>query len=143
MTGVGFEAPSTGSKLDFTGTPYEGLEVTADSVPMGMMLDVMAAYTAFTEGGNDPARIAPAFASLSESFASVLESWNVERKGVQVPATLEGIRSLDFTFAVAIIVAWITGTTSAPPPLPGDSTSGSSSPEATAAMAALSRSLPS
>jgi len=139
----GFEAPGTGTVLDFAGTQYEGLEVTVDAVSTGLMLDILEHYEAVAAEGVTMAQARPAIQALFEGFSSVLESWNVTRKGEPVPATLEGIRSLDITFVMKVIEAWISGTTSAPPELGKGSSSGGTSLEAVTAAAALSSSLPS
>jgi hypothetical protein len=140
---MGFEAPGTGNKLDFTGTRYEGLEVKVDSVPLGLLTAIIEDYSALTAGNVDMTKALPVVLKLLDQFGKVLESWNVTRRGEPVPATAEGLRSLDLAFAMAIVGAWVTGTAQAPDPLPGSSESGGSSPEELAAMAALSSSLPS
>lgn len=139
----GFEAPGTGSKLDFTGTKYEGLEVTVDSVPLGLLTDIMEDYSRLTAENVDMTAALPVVLKLLGEFGRVLESWNVTKRGEPVPATAEGLKMLDLTFAMAIVGAWVTGTAQAPDPLPASSESGGSSAGALAAMAALSSSLPS
>ena len=137
---MGFVPPTTGVKLTFEGSMYEGLEVTMDSVSTGTVLDIMEKFEAAKNG--DPA----AMIVLLDGFAKALEAWNIEdrKTGDPVPATLDGLRTLDFTLAMAIIGAWIGSVTSAPPPLPGNSGSGGTSPEGPIpALAALSQNLPS
>lgn len=143
MTAMGYEAPGTGQKLDFTGTAYEGLEVTVDSAPLSVLLDVMEHYGALTSESLDVPTAATVFRQLLEGFGLVLESWNVTKRGSEVPATLDGLKSLDSTFVLAIIGAWLTGTSAAGEELGKDSPDGGISPEAREAMAALSKSLPS
>jgi hypothetical protein len=139
----GYEAPGTGSVLDFAGTAHEGLEVTVDSVSIGVMLDILQDYSALTAENVTPAKAAGLITSLTGSFGAVLESWNVTRRGEPVPPTAEGLRSLDSGFVMDVVGAWLTGTAAAPPPLPGSSPSGGPSPEELAQMAAQSSSLPS
>lgn len=139
----GFEAPGTGQQLDFTGTKYEGLAVTVDSAPLGMLTDIMEDYGTLTAEDLDVKTAIPVLKRLLEQFGAVLESWNVQRRGQPVPATYEGLRQLDASFVLDIIGAWLTGTTQADAELGKGSISGGSSPEEQAAMAALSRSLPS
>jgi hypothetical protein len=137
---MGFVPPTTGVKLEFEGTQYEGLEVTMDSVSTGTVLDIMDQFETAKDG--DPA----ALRVLLDGFSVALESWNIEdrKSGQPVPATIDGLRTLDFTLAMAVIGAWIGSVASAPPPLPGSSPSGSPSPEGPIpALAALSSSLPS
>ena len=139
----GFEAPGTGNVLDFTGTPYEGLEVTVDSAPLGLLLDIMEGYTAITAEQLDMTAAAPVLLKLLEQFGKVLESWNVTRRGEPVPPTFEGLKQLDAGFVTAIIGAWLTGTTGADEELGKDSPSGGNSQEELTAAAALSSALPS
>jgi len=142
---MGYEAPGTGNKLDFTGTAHEGLEVTVDSVPLGLLMDIMGSFGALQAMGEqlDIEVAQPVIESLIDNFGQVLESWNVEKRGVPVPATPAGIRTLDFSFFMVIVGAWLTGTAEAPPPLPGTSPSGGTSPEGPEAMAAQLSGLPS
>ena len=143
LTVGGFEAPGTGNVLDFTGTPYEGLEVTVDSASIGLLTDIMESYEALTAEKVDVKAAMPVIDKLLRLFGELLESWNVERRGEPVPATYEGMRMLDVNFVLAIIGAWLTGTTGADEELGKDSPSGGTSQEALTAAAALSSSLPS
>ena len=132
---TGFEPPGSGAKLDFSDTAYAGLEVTMDAVSLGDLLDIQDV----AETGTGAAA-----REMVTRFAKCLESWNVTRNGEPVPATLEGVLSLDAVFIGAIVKAWTQGTAEAPPPLPGGSPSGGSSAEgSTLGLAAASRSLPS
>lgn len=134
---MGFVPPTTGVKLTFEGSMYEGLEVTMDSVSTGTVLDIMEQFEAAKSG--DPAAVL----TLLAGFSTALEAWNIEdrKSGQPVPADLDGLRTLDFTLAMAIIGAWVGSVSSAPPPLPGSSPSGGPSPEVLAAMADLSQNL--
>ena len=131
----GFEPPSSGQKLDFSETAYAGLEVTMDAVSLGDLLDIQELAEQATGA---------AAREMVARFAKCLESWNVTRKGKPVPPTLEGALSLDAVFIGDVVRAWTRGTAEAPPPLPGGSSSGGSSAEAsTLGLDAASRSLPS
>lgn len=136
---MGFVPPTTGVKLTFDGSMYEGLEVTMDAVSTGTVLDIMEHFDAAKTG--DP----KAMMALLAGFSTALEAWNVEdrKTGEPVPATLEGLRTLDFALAMAVIGAWIGSVSEAPPPLPSSSGSGGISQEALTAAAGLSSSLPS
>lgn len=136
---MGFVPPTTGVKLEFEGTQYEGLEVTMDSVSTGTVLDIMELFESAKSGD------VKAFRVLLDGFSAALESWNIEdrKTGEPVPATLDGLRTLDFTLAMAIIGGWVGTVTSAPPPLPGGSPSGGISREEQTTLAGLSSSLPS
>lgn len=125
--GGGFEVPETLIGLDFSDTPYKGLEVTVEAGSIGEYLDMddLAA-----QGENR---------QMLRRFAALLHSWNLTRKGVPVPATYEGLLTLEPAFSEMITVVWQKNVTSAPPPLQNGSASGASSPEAQ--LAAASRSL--
>lgn len=97
---MGFEAPETLYKLTWEDPAMAGLEVTVREPSIdGMMsmtaLDIPDAKKATV------AQLRPVF----ETFATLLDSWNVERKGVPVPATYEGVVSLAPAFAMKIIEA--------------------------------------
>lgn len=147
---MGFEAPGTGNKLSFAGTKYEGLEVTVDSIPLGVALAAGADYAeadAAYKAGNVAGAL-PVIDRLLRQFGEALESWNVEKRGEPVPPTYEGLLTLDGTFAMDLISAWQAGTVSAvsvdeDSDLGKGSPSGGTSPEVLAAMAASSSALPS
>lgn len=143
MSAKGFEAPGTGNALNFAGTKYEGLEVTVDSVPFGMLMAVMGDYEAATSGALTSAQAMPLIDRLIDRFGELLESWNVTRRGEPVPPTAEGLRSLDAAFVLEIMGAWLTGSVQADEELGKDSGSGGTSAAELEAMAALSASLPS
>ena len=127
---MGYEPPSTGLKLDFSDTPYAGLEVTMGAVSLAQILDIEDA----SEAGGTRAMVT--------RFADCLESWNVTRAGEPVPADLAGVLSQDPNFILAIVLAWQRNAVSAPPPLPGGSSSGATSAgEPMPGLAEASRSL--
>jgi len=58
-------------------------------------------------------------------LASLLHSWNVEDgQGRPVPATIDGIRSIEISFAYKIMRAWTDALTGVPGPLDRPSTDG-------------------
>jgi len=74
-------------------------------------------------------------------FARKLHSWNVlDDDGSPVPASLEGLLTMELDFVVAVITAYGQAMTQAPPPLPAGSPSGAISPEEQTMLAALSQS---
>ena len=95
---MGFRPKRTPFKLDFSGTEYEGLEITVRPLPMAVMLDVSAA--AVTDTG--------AFRQVAATLGYALESWNVEDdEGEPVPADADGLLSQDGRFVAAVIGAWV------------------------------------
>jgi hypothetical protein len=128
---MGFEPPRSGQKLDFSETAYAGLEVTMDAVSLETLLDIQELAEAVDQPGN--------VRKLFRAFADCLESWNVTRAGEPVPATYEGVIKQDAGFVLALVESWQQGLAQAPPPLPGTSPSGGTSPEAQLAAASRSR----
>lgn len=77
---------------------FPGLEVIATAASLGEIDEIENAQ-------GDPKRKMYVF----ETFISHLISWNVEAvEGQEVPPTMEGLRSLDMDFAMAIIAGWVT-----------------------------------
>jgi hypothetical protein len=95
---MGFRPKREPFKLDFTGTEYEGLEITVRPVPMSVMQDVGA-----TIASGD----ASAFRHVAATFVYALESWNVEDDDDRpVPADMDGLMGQDPRFVIAVIQAW-------------------------------------
>jgi hypothetical protein len=97
---MGFEAPETLYRLTWEDPAMAGLEVTIREPDIGQLMS-MGGVKAPAAGSADPAQLGPIF----EIFAGLLDSWNVERKGVPVPATYEGVMSLSPGFVYKIIEA--------------------------------------
>jgi hypothetical protein len=96
---MGFRPKRAPFKLDFTGTEYEGLEVSARPVPMSVMLDVLGSTAS---GDLSAAR------HVAATLAYALESWNVEDDdGQPVAADLDGLMSQDARFYDAVLKAWV------------------------------------
>jgi hypothetical protein len=97
---MGFEPPETLYKLIFEDPAMAGLEVTAREPTTGQLL------TLTEVGSGDPKNAGPAqIKSAFALFAGLLDSWNVERKGVPVPADFSGVLSLSPGFITKIIDA--------------------------------------
>lgn len=120
--------------LDFTGTDHEGLQVSIRGLNTGQYMDLFEAK-AEAEAGGETNR-------LLTIMASRLVAWNVEGDDdMPVPATLDGIKTQDLDFNLAIVNAWTTAMAGVPAPLEQPSTSGESSLEASIPMDVLSSSL--
>jgi hypothetical protein len=88
----GFKAPRTVYKLVFDDEDMAGLEVRA----RGMSISQSAEHDAFIRD-----------ADIAASFARYLDSWNVtDDDDNEVPATLDGVRSLEVPFLSRIVAAW-------------------------------------
>ncbi|MFD9256924.1 hypothetical protein [Streptomyces sp. NPDC059538] len=120
--------------LDFTGTDFEGLQVSIRGLNTGQYMDLFTAKTEAETGGetND----------LMVIMASRLVSWNVEDDDDRpVPATLDGIKAQDLDLNLAIVGAWTKAMAGVSDPLELPSTDGVPSLEASIPMDALSPSL--
>jgi hypothetical protein len=125
-------------RLKFADGKYAGLEVTTAAITTGELLEFIDLADAAEDASNlQAAKV------LLKRFGDVLEEWNVTRKGEPVPPTYEGLLMQQLPFTMDLIMAWITEMTAAPPPLPGGSPSGGSSPEVPPAVVSGSQSLPS
>lgn len=126
--------------LEFDDPDLDGLEVRAVSADLGTFLEL----TALAEIGDNPsAADIGKIGQLLVGFAKVLREWNVtDDAGRDVPATAEGLKSLEFGFVFGIIAAWIKATAGVAAPLANASSGGGQSAElSTLPMEPLSASL--
>jgi len=123
----GFEVQDTTIGLDFSETDYAGLHVKVRAGTVGAFLDMQDLAAA------DETR------KLFQQFGNLIVEWNITRGGEPVPATYEGLLSLEPAFAEMIVTVWQKNATSVPAPLDETSPSGETSPAA--ALAQASRSL--
>jgi hypothetical protein len=123
---MGFEAPETLYHLVFEDPGMAGLEVTAREPTIDQMLQITGVGDV-----KDPDQIRTMF----RLFASLLDEWNVERKGVPVPATYEGVVSQSPAFVMKIMKALGDAVAKPDPTLPaGSSTGGTGSLESSIPM---------
>lgn len=128
-------------RLVFEDPDMDGLEVRAKSVPLGQMLEFTKLQGQDLE--NLPRdRQAETMTAMLETFAGVLVDWNLEEDTpagrVPVPATLDGLKTLDFDFVMQIIVAWMDAIMAVAAPLGRSSRFGGPSLEASIPMEPLS-----
>lgn len=97
---MGFEVPSRVMNLTFE--EYPELKVRAGSITLARLLDL----TEQAEGLRKDAGSASDARELFAEFGSRLRSWNCERDGEPIPATHDGLLSLDADFAAEILLAW-------------------------------------
>lgn len=120
--------------LDFEGTEYEGLQVTIRGLNTGQYMHLFEAKAEAEAGGETN--------NLLTIMASRLVDWNVEDEDdTPVPATLDGIKTQDLDFNLAIVNAWTTAMAGVPAPLEQPSIDGGPSLEASMPMEPLSPSL--
>lgn len=131
---MGYKPKRKTYNLDFTGTDFEGLRVSIRGLNTGQYMDLFAAKTEAETGGETN--------QLLTIMAGQLISWNVEDDDdMPVPATLDGIKTQDLDFNLAIVNAWTTAMAGVPAPLEPSSTGGGSSLVASIPMEPLSPSL--
>lgn len=129
---VGFEVEDDVFTLAFTDPKWTGLEVRARGADMRTVLGLVGLMNA--EFSEQLARTS----EMVEVFASVLESWNVTRKGVPVPATKDGLLSQKPQFVIAVVTAWMDAVMGVSGPLDDGSSPGDGLMEATLPMSPLS-----
>lgn len=135
---MGFVPQKRTYRLSFEAEDMAGLEVRAHSLSVGAMLDMARLSDSARENPDDAER-------MFAEFARALVSWNLEDEtpgadgvGMEpIPATYEGLRSLDLDFALQVIQAWIQAVSGVPDPLAGNSSGGRRSVEASLPMEPL------
>lgn len=128
---MGFDAPSGPRlRLEFDDAGYAGLVVICREPSLGAYLDLVGLAGASTMDGVRHA--------LEQFGNDVLAEWNVTKDGDPVPATAEGLLSLDRSFARAIFNAWQANVVRVPGPLESQPNDGAMSAEASIPMVTLS-----
>lgn len=111
-----------------------GLEIRTKAVPLGKFLEFEEYAEKVDEGDTEATK------QMLELFSSVLVSWNVESQDdedappVPVPATLEGLYSLDMPFVLEICLKWMNVMAGVSAELGKASTSGVQFPEGSIPM---------
>lgn len=98
---------------------FAGLEVEIASLPMGEFFELSKAVHKKDMSEKE-------VATLLKAFDRVLVAWNVEEEdGAPVPATFDGLMSMDLEFNLKVIGAWLKAV--APPEAGSDLGKGSPS----------------
>jgi hypothetical protein len=153
---MGFTPPRKVYVLDFADTELDGLEVRAKSAPLGMMLQLGASADSFN-GVPDVGEMAELdearqlalvkgsmtqLRAIVDMYAGVLVGWNLtDDDGQPVPATADGLLTLDPPHLMMIIRAWQQAVAAVPPASAPTSNAGAPSEVPPLPMAALSTSL--
>ena len=113
---MGFRLPQRNARLVFSGD-YQGAEVVVRlNLPIGTFME-------FQDIVADP----KSGVAVYEIFAkSGLVSWNLEDEAGAIPATMEGLRRVDPSFATLIIQKWTEAIQNPPVPLVETSANGKS-----------------
>lgn len=123
MAGYRVESPTY--NLKFEG--LEGLEVNIKGLNTGQMMELW-------EDKSDSSTSESSKETLLR-FSAALISWNIEdENGVPIPATLEGIKSLDVSFVLTMVNGWTTALSGVDTDLGKDSDSGEQFQEASIPM---------
>lgn len=136
MSTLGYKVERKVYRLRFESADMAGLVVRARSVPLGQFLDLAGMAGSPADGKLSAESVKDAL-GLFEGFASALVDWNVEDDDGPVPATLDGIRSLDIDFGLAVVMAWLEAIADVSPPLGSSSNVGERFPEASLPMEPL------
>jgi hypothetical protein len=133
----GFEPEEPTYRLRFEDPDMAGLVVMIGQPSIGQML-AMSGMEIGDSKNMDPEKIRAVFST----FADLLDSWNVTRKGVPVPATLEGVLSQSPGFITRIIAALDKTIAPDPTSSPASASGGTSSPEISIPMTPVQPSPP-
>lgn len=151
---MGFRPEEPVYHLTFGGTKYDGLDVRMTGLLVGELLESMKVadvikFLGSLEGADEATmaehadELAVALKRSEDfylSFARHLVSWNVERRDetgewVDVPATLDGVRTQEPGFIRDIVDAWRTAVSGVKPNLRRPSPNGAPALEASIPMA--------
>lgn len=123
---MGFRKGRKTYRLTFEDPELAGLEVVANGVSMGRLLE-MAGLAELAGGNFKPQDIAK-IDDLLELFSSCIVSWNLEdEEGAPVPSTLGGLKSQDTDFVLDMLMAWLDAVVNVSAPLKRPSSSGDQS----------------
>jgi hypothetical protein len=112
---MGYVPPVKTYRIDVADGEHAGLSMTLSAVNVAAYLDLLDAETNTIAGSTAEMR-----AMLADFAANVID-WNLETKdGVPIPATLDGLRTLTFDFALVLCGHWLSAMgTVEPAPAPG------------------------
>lgn len=135
---MGYRRPAKRFRLTFDEShELHGLEVVTKSVPIGVILTVMrAAGSGMTR--KPTVEDVESVSTLFDTLGDALLEWNYEDDdGEPVPATAEGLRSLDLDFVTMLSMEWVEAVIGASAPLGKSSPSGPRFPETSLPMTPL------
>jgi hypothetical protein len=121
--------------LQFEDPDFIGVQVKAYSTSLGRALEISGQAEAARKADSGTSQ----FQNLLSEFVAKLQSWNIDDDdGRPVPATREGLLSLDLNDAKYILVSWFDAIMSVDKSLGKGWTSGERSPEESIPMDASS-----
>lgn len=121
----GYKVQRTTFKLTFSDPEHEGMEVRVRAMSMGERIH--AAFGLAWGPEDDPKTRMGKQRELHEMFIEHLVDWNLTEEDedeTPIPATLEGLHSLEPEFLGMLIGTWQVGRSAVPAPLGSGSPSG-------------------
>lgn len=86
---------------------FDGLEVTATSVPLGSFIKLMGLASA--AGNKADEKSAEALGDLFQAFGSALLAWNLtDELGTPTPPTADSLNAMPVEFGMALVEEWMT-----------------------------------
>ena len=120
---MGYTPPSKRYELDFTGTDYEGLEVTLKGLSTGQFLQLQKVMPKAATGDPEAAE------TLISAYQGAIIEWNVEDDmGDPVKPTYENVLDQDLAMTLFVVNGWMTAIAGIKADLGKDSSSGETSP---------------
>lgn len=144
---MGFEVEDTISeyRIGFgPDSPYGGLEVTVTGMTIGEYNQMVRGWAAAVSGKTDAEKAQANMASsdyVQEKFFAHVRSWNLTRKGKDVPVSKDELDKLDSRLSVILVRRWVEELVDVPEELLGKSASGEISADQLTALANSSASL--
>jgi hypothetical protein len=134
----GFRRQRKRYRLRFEGTSLDGLVVVMESVQIATMLQIAEMASLADELTPEGLQ---SLGVMFELLAEALIEWNLEEEdGTPVPATIDGVKSLDLGDAMLLIKEWMGAIGGVDRPLDQGSTGGGPSAVASLPMEPLSAS---
>lgn len=130
----GFQREAKTFPVEWTKGEWTGMWIRVRRMKYGAMLAGGVTLDWATTSTPRPEWLA-GLRATSQALADVLDSWNVlDTDGAPVPATYDGLCSLDEDQAIAIVMGWAVQFLGVSVPLEQRSGSGATSPEASIPM---------
>lgn len=126
---MGFYVEPTHYKLKFEDPKYAGLEIIAESLDVGTMIDLMSLAQLNTNvSASEITKVTDSMRMMFDTFAEKLVSWNLDDKyGVAIPPTKENVYKQEPGFIMMVIMNWMSAASSVDNPLSSGSNSGETS----------------
>ena len=110
--------------------PYKDAEITANGdIPLSLVFDIDAALSAVDEAKTSRGKLLAIKGAVDAFANNILDSWNLARHGVAVPATAEEMMKLPAPLVIAVLTAWGETMKGTPAPLVEQSVNGKPSEE--------------